>query len=229
MILFMLFTLTAFSTHAEDDLNKFNQVSFSVKVSQQVDNDTGTLNFRAHSQNKDASTVNEEINRQMQAAKEALEDFDNLTLETSSYRVYPVYNKYQDIKTWRGEQTLTITTKNLRTLPEVLQQVQKHLKYSGMRFNVSSEKRQQVMDELMLDGLKKYQAKAKLIANSFGEKKYRITATQIGHSAPISPYRKSYAMEADMGMVAAQSAPVVESGKSQINLDISGLILIKNH
>ncbi|MDG6774839.1 SIMPL domain-containing protein [Thiomicrorhabdus sp. ZW0627] len=207
-----------------------HRIHFSVSQAAQVDNDIVEIQFQHIAQAATAEQVMQEINEHMQSAMEILNDYQSddgvkLQIQTSQYRVYPAYNKQQIITHWRGQQSLTITSKNSAGLSKILSRIQPILSYQSTHFRISEHKKQEWISKLTSDALQRYQHQAKKIAHSFGTEQYKLLETNIQSPSysqpPIQPYLRAAAM-------AEQAAPVMESGSSELRVRVEGTLQIDN-
>ena len=201
-----------------------HSIYFSVNESQRVDNDLVSITFRYVAQAATAELVMQSINQKMQAAIQVLKRFPKMETQTSQYQVRPIYNKQQIITHWQGQQNLTISTANQAGLPKLLAQLQPYLNYQSMRFHVSEETQKFIKNNLLKKALTNYQEKAKYIASSFGATHYQLLETRIDTPNLPVPYINNVMRSANVMSEAA--IPVMEAGKSDVKVQITGKILI---
>lgn len=221
---FVLLSLQANASEPSQKEPNGHSLYFTVTENTRVDNDVVSVTFHSIAQAPTADLVMQEINQKMQSARKALHNPADLQLQTSRYQVNPRYNKDQVITHWQGQQSLTITTQNQAGLPKLLKSLQPHLSYQSMQFYVSDKAQQHAKKSLLNSALKNYQAKAKQIAASFGAKNYLLIETRIDSPDLATPYTKNYLRSAQV--MSDSVSPVVETGKSDISVIISGKILI---
>lgn len=229
--LILLLSLTGlFFTHlslADDTLPQFNQVTFSVTQSQQVENDLVSVRFSAHAEEKTAQAVQHEINQKMHQAQRALNRYSDITISTQDYRVGPVYDEHKKIQHWKGQQMLSLNLKIQPGLADILSKVQPYLHYNDMHFAVSEPLREKTMTSLLKNALAQYQAKAKLIAEAFGQTTFRISRTQVQSATPSHPLRSIH--KAYVSSTASQPIPpTVETGNTRLRITVSGQVTIPN-
>lgn len=227
ILLAVTLSLSAFGqAWADEDANRFNRISFTETVSETVSNDQVTVQFIARAQDSDPETVAREINQQMQHAKRLIDRTQGLRVQTGGYRIHPVYDKDQNIQTWRGQQTLSIETQNSPGLAKILTELQSLLSYNGMQFSVSRQQQERVMERLLKQGIQAYRDKAKQIARAFGKEAFNITETHIDNPMPPTIYRQPRTLA--LSTMKAESAPVMEAGQTDLRLTISGVVTIRN-
>ena len=192
-------------------------VTLSATASQSIKNDTAIIHFAAQAQGQTPAEVIASINQQMQQALEALEDNKQIQLQTGTYSVYPVYEKNRLIM-WRGRQTLSLQTKNIKELPDILAEVQEILPYQSILFTVSQTKQQQIINTLITKAIQNLKERARLAMKSFGAKQALPLTTNIQtHPNSYLPIYRTLA--------AKDSAPGIKAGQSKINVSVSGQFL----
>jgi len=217
----LLFTASA---KAGDDGANSHIIHFSVSESARIDNDLVAVTFRYVTQAPTADLVMQAINQKMQAANEVLKDVKRIEVQTDQYNVNPVYDKNRIITHWQGQQSLTLHSVNQAGLPKLLEKLEPYLNYQSMRFYVSDAVQQQAKDQLLDKALKQYQSKAQRIAESFGAKRYHLLETRIDLPNQATPYAESYVRTARV--MSDMAAPVLQAGKTELNVQITGKISI---
>ncbi|MCF6253606.1 MAG: SIMPL domain-containing protein, partial [Thiomicrorhabdus sp.] len=202
-----------------------NKVYFSISESQKLDNDILTITLKATSQERSANKVMEKVNRKMQTAIASLKNYPDIEVQTSQYRVHPIYNKGETIRHWNGSQSLVITLDANSKQLKVLTKLQEHLTYQSMHFKISAPKKQKAVQQLTLSALKTFQEQAKLIADAFGATNYRLLETRINSPLPQgNPQAATFSSR--MVMAKSMTAPAIESGQSTLTVHISGVLLL---
>lgn len=203
-----------------------HSIYFTINESERVENDVASITFHTIKQAPNAELVMLQINEKMQAAHNALKNFSDLELQTSQYQVNPSYNKDQVITHWQGQQSLTIITENQAGLPKLLETLQPYLSYQSMRFYVSDKTQKSAKDQLLNKALRSYQDRAKQIAGGFGTQRYQLVETRIDLPDLATPYAENYLRSARSNVMSDSVAPVVEAGKSEVSVQITGKIVL---
>ncbi|MCF6345959.1 MAG: SIMPL domain-containing protein [Thiomicrorhabdus sp.] len=204
-----------------------NNVYFSITESQEMDNDISIVTLSASAQARSAKSVMEAINKKMQAALATLKKYPEIDAQTTQYQVHPVYQKDRVIRHWNGSQSLVVTLDASSKQFQVLTELQEQLIYQNMQFKVSTEKRQEAMQQLTLKALHSFQQQAKHIANAFGSVDFKLLETRIN-----TPFSRQYAQEkafsSRMMVAESMAAPALEAGTSTLNITVSGVLLLPN-
>lgn len=201
-----------------------NKVHFSITESKQVENDIVSIRFNKQVQASSAQAVTSEINQVMNEAVLALKKYPTISVQTSQYNIRPVYNKKRTISHWSGSQSLTMTFDNQPKLLNSLSEIQALLTYQSMKFSVSEDRKKSILNKLTLKAIKQFQKQAAVIATSFQASQYQILETRINMPNHF-PSPQNYA-PARMMMAESMAPPAVESGKSRLQVQITGLLLL---
>ena len=216
----------ASDTTSTDKTIEGNKVHFSITESQRIENDIVSIRFKKQVQSSSAQAVTNEINQAMNKALKRLQKYPAISSQTSQYNIHPVHNKNRVISHWAGYQTLTIRFENSAKRLKSLADLQPILNYQSMNFSISEDRKQDALNSLTVKGIKRFQKKADLIATSFQAPNYKLLETRI-NMPNNSPIRHNYSAPR---MMAAESMapPAVEAGQSQLQVTITGSILISN-
>jgi predicted secreted protein len=215
-------------------------VHLSASERVEVEQDELVANLRYEAENKDAKALQNEINTVMKKAVDAAKAVPGVEVTTEQYYVYlneerpqPLPNTPEDrqpkpVRTWRGNQGLTLTGKSADALLDLTGKLQEMgLAMNGLNYQVSSEKMEETKDSLLEAALLKLRKKAERVAKALGkgESELREVSVDSNENNFVAP-RAMMAMAADAGM-AKMAAPVASPGKSEVSLSVSALALLK--
>lgn len=207
-----------------DELN-YNIVRLSYMAEQQVENDLMRVTFVASGQAESARDASDKVNDDMAWAQKRLKGKDFVKSQTLSYQTHPQY-KNRVIVSWRASQQLLLESASIVELTGLTGVLQEKLKVQNMQFQVSTQMKSTVNDELLVLGISGFRKKADLIVKSMGGKEYKIVSMDVNEngSGPILNYNNR---RLDMAMnVAPVSEPGIESGESNLTVHVSGSIQI---
>jgi predicted secreted protein len=206
-----------------DDTQHYNQVSLTVKASEQVSNDTMHVMLYTYGEGSDPTQLAAKINRDMGWALSVVKPLQDIRAATGSYKTWPLTAKDGRTTTgWRAQQSLELESLNSEELGRVIGELQQRLRINGMNFKISNRRHDAVEDHLIDNALAAFRARAKRSASNLGARDYRIVSINIGSSAQSPPvlYRPRLAVAA-----AETDAPVpVASGESEVSVTVSGTI-----
>lgn len=203
-----------------DDKLGHDRVEFTVQAEEELPNDLAEAVLAAQAENSDPARVAKEINETMAWALKQVHGVVDIAADSGGYQTYPVYDKTR-LDHWRGIQTLTLRSKRIEALNNVVAQLQRHLQVQDMRFTVSPDQRQAGESRLIDQALDKFRARALRIQNRLGAEGYDIVTLQLGaagNPAPIPVARMAMAR-------VENSAPVAgEAGTSRLILRVHAVI-----
>jgi predicted secreted protein len=206
-----------------DEAPRYNQISLSAEVSEQVSNDTMHVTLNTYGEHRDAAQLAAQINRDMAWALALVKTQPGVKAASGSYQTWPLTSKDGRTTTgWRGQQSLELESKDSEQLGKVTGDLQERLKISDMNFTVSDDKRNSVENRLIDNALDAFEARAQIIASNLKAGSYRIVSINIGSSSQPPPVL--YQPRVAMATMEADSAVAVESGESEVAVNVSGTI-----
>jgi predicted secreted protein len=204
----------------------------------EVDQDELIANLQYQAENKDAKALQNDINTVMKKAVDAAKAVPDIEVTTEQYYVYlnenqprpdlPPDQQPKPVKTWRGNQGLTLTSKSADALLELTGKLQElGLTMNGLNYNVSPEKMEETKDSLLEAALIKLRKKAERVAKALGKDESELREVTVDANDNFAPQpRMMMAMAADSRME-KMAAPVASPGKTEINLTVSALAVLK--
>ena len=198
------------------------RVGFSVDRSREVANDWVTAVLSVTHEDPSAAEVAARINRDMSFALELAKKQSAVRARTGGYSTQPVYDsKRGNVRHWRGTQELVLESGDVAALTALVGELQERLQVQSLAFSVSPERRRKVEEELLVEALQAFQARAELVRRTFGASSYRLVEVQVGTGGggpPPRPMMRAMAADAEM------MPPAVEGGTSEITASASGAI-----
>ena len=224
LILFVIVLSCSVNGVFADELN-YNLVRLSYKAEQKVENDTMRVTFVASGQAENAKDASDKVNEDMAWALKKLNGIGFVKSQTLGYQTYPQY-KNKVIVSWRASQQLLLESVNIVELTVLTGVLQEKLKVQNMQFQVSTQMKRAVNDELLVLGISGFREKAELIVKSMGGKEYKVVSMDVNENSygPMVNYRNRQ-MNMAMSAVPA-SEPGIESGESNLAVDVAGSIQI---
>lgn len=207
-----------------DELN-YNLVRLAYKAEQQVENDMMRVTLVASGQAESASDASDKVNDDMAWALSKFKGNSVVKSQTLGYQTYPQH-KNSVIVSWKASQQLLLESTSVVELTTLTGVLQEKLKVQNMQFQVSTQKKGTVVDDLLVLGIAGFRQKADLIVKSMGGKEYKVVSMDVNEngSLPMVNYKSR---QMDMAVSAAHvSEPGIESGESNLAVDVSGSIQI---
>ena len=199
-----------------------NRASFQVVVTREVENDWATARLTATAEGKDPALVAAEVNKRMERALARTKQVKGIEVESGGYMTQPVYDASRIVR-WQAWQEMRLESADVDRLSKLIGALQEdQLMLSGIEFSVKRETREALQDELTLEALRKFRARADLIAKGLAGKGWSMVAVSVGQGG-AQPRVYAMRAEADMSMKSA-AAPSFEAGKSDLQVTVDGTI-----
>jgi predicted secreted protein len=225
----------AAAASAEPAADPRNRASFQIVVTREVENDWAMARLSAMAEGKDPAAVAAEVNARMQKALARAKKEKGIEVESGSYVTQPVYDVERPstssvadgdgkgrIVRWQAWQELRLESADVDRLSKLIGALQEEqLALSGIEFTVKRETREALEDELALEALRKFRARADLITKGLAGSGWSLVAVSVGQGGAQPRFQSM--MRADMAMKSAP-APAFEAGKSEVQVTVDGTI-----
>lgn len=214
-------------------------INFSASERRTMPQDLLMASLRIEVDDKnDPTAVQKKINEAMKKALDVTKGESAFKVSTGAYSVYKYDNpiivnrqtgeqKLEPV--WRGSQTIDIESKNSAGLMEAVGKIQNMgFAMNNLAYTLSQDVMEKTRDELMVEALKKLQAKAKIVAQTLGKSSVELVDVNVDTGGPVMPMYKTMMARGEMAMAAdAAPPPVAEAGETDVTLTVSARALIK--
>jgi len=205
----------------EDRPNR--RIGFSVERSSEVANDWVTAVLSVTHEDPSAAEVAARINRDMTWALDLAKKKNAVRARTGGYSTLPIQDpKRGSVRHWRGSQELVLESGDASALTGLVGELQERLQVQSLGFSVSPDRRRKIEEELVVEALEAFQARADLVRKTFGASSYRLVEVHVGTGGggppPVRPMMRTMAADAEM------MPPAVEGGTSEITASANGTI-----
>ncbi|MDX8381528.1 MAG: SIMPL domain-containing protein [Ghiorsea sp.] len=222
-----LFSATPLWAEAE----KGTIVSLTAEATIEVANDEVIISFRVEERGKKLDALRQRVNQMSASIEKSLAKEKGVRLKTSSRRVDPIWQKgsYQVKREgWLVVQSGSITSKNLEDVPRWLDIIE-HVgaKLQGLSFRISDSVRRETQEDLRIQAIHQFQAKANTVVHELGATYFQILHLNTGSSTPSRPMYRSERTYMAKSMAVGDAAPALSSGESQISVSVSGDIEVE--
>ncbi|MBI1275735.1 DUF541 domain-containing protein, partial [bacterium] len=183
-----------------------------------------------------ARTVQDAINRTMQAGVAKAKAVTSVKVNTGSYNIYsydpnpqPAGSKAKPRLKWRGSQTIELEGKDSAAVLDLTGKLQDMgFAMNGLNYILSTEKAEGFRDQLIARALGTLKARAALMAKSLGKSSYELLEINVDSNANVVPYMpKAMMMRAEAGAAADMATPVAEPGQTDVTLTVGASVLLK--
>jgi predicted secreted protein len=168
------------------------------------------------------ATLASAINRSMNDALRVAKEYRGVKARSGSNQVYPVYSKGTTLQGWRGRAEIRVESGDFEAASALIGKLQSSMQLASIHFSVAPETRKAAEDELMVEAIKAFKARADVVKGALGGHDYRLVRVNVasGYSGPQPRFAAAPRMAAAQEVV----APSFEAGTSQITVTASGTI-----
>jgi predicted secreted protein len=226
IVLGQLVSLAQFMTMAlAGETEQYDIISIQAQRSMEVDNDLMYAELSVEIEGKEPAMLAGKINEVMTWALSEARKSDTIDVMSGNYYVHAVYDNNK-ITHWRANQILNLKSKDVTGMTRLIGILQGRMMMKSMGFGISSQKKDEIENELITKALDAFKERATIVTGSLQAKGYRIVNISIdtpGAEGPPRPLMRAMAMAME-GVVAA---PAVEPGMSNITVVVSGAIQLQ--
>jgi predicted secreted protein len=207
----------------EDDAQSLRRVSFQVERSREVDNDWLRASVVAQAEDADPAAVADRVNQAMTWALARAKAVPGLKLHTTGYQTWPIQESGR-IRRWQASQQLLIEGADASAITKLLGELQNRVQLGSLEFTLSLERRRAVEEELSVEVLKAFRAKAELVADTLGAGSYQIVRVDLGGGGAVVPIHRDMAAASYEMRAKSVAEPSAEGGRSQVSIQASATI-----
>ena len=201
----------------------YNRIHFSVVAEKQVSADEISVTMSVQRNGPDIAMLADQVNRTMESALKTANKEKGIQVETLNYQTNKNYQKGKQ-SGWQVSQSLSLMGSDMEQMSELIGKLQADLQLNSITYQVSSERKQQIEDELSEIALKKFTAKAAKYSNSLNRSNYQIVQISLSNQNNSPP--RPMLMARQGAMMAAESivAPSIQPGDQKISITATGSI-----
>lgn len=224
--LLALFSHTA--THADSTPAERGMVNLQAEVSREVQNDEMRATFYTEQSHKNPTTLANQVNQSINAAMTMAKRYPAINVTTAGQNTHPIYDDKNRLTTWRSRSGIELKGTDFRAMSELMAQVQEQLQLGNVSFNVSTQQRKTVENELLTELTQAFKQRATTLQQAWGSSSYELvtlnvnTENQQHYPQPVMMMRGS----ADM-MEAKVTTQNIEAGNSRIQVSANGTVQLK--
>jgi len=211
---------------ADEPQEPRNRVRFRVESTREVANNWIRATVGISAENADPAALADRINRDMAWALEQARGESRVEAKSGGYQTYPVHEQGK-LRRWRASQDLLLEGGDSDAMTALLGKLQARLQLRSFQFSVARETREKVEQELVVEALDAFQARAELVRKALDAGGYALDDVSVdtGGGAP-PPVMRSMAAEG-MAMRGAVAPPAVEGGSSRLSISVHGTIVLE--
>lgn len=210
---------------AADPAPRYNMVELQAEAQREVPNDTLSASLYVELNDANPAALAAAINKAANEALRVARDYKSVRVRSGSNQTYPVYAKGNVLQGWRGRAEIRLESKDFAAASGLIGKLQAGMQLASLGFSVSPEARRQAENELMVEAIGAFKARAEIVRGALAGRGYKVQRLNVssGHSAPPPRFAMARALSAGAPEVAA---PDLEGGVSQVTVNAVGAIEI---
>lgn len=206
---------------AEPAQPRYNTVEFQAEAQREVQNDLLNASLYVELGDSSAAVLANAINKSVNEALRTAKEYKGVRVRSGNNQTYPVYTKSNQLQGWRGRAEIRIESKDFEAASGLIGKLQATMQLGSISFSVAPETRRVVEDELIVEAINAFKARAEIVKGALAGRSYKVQRLQInsGRSVPPPP-RLAMARAASSEV----TTPSFEGGVSQLTITANGAI-----
>ncbi len=215
--------LAASAFAAEPAQPRYNTVEFQVDVQREVQNDLLNASLYVELNDASASALADAINKSVNDALRVAKETKGVRARSGNNQTYPVYTKGNQLQGWRGRAEIRIEAKDFEAASALIGKLQAKMQLGNISFSVAPETRRAVEEELIVEAIGAFKARAEIVRTALAGRGYRLQRLNVASGHNLPQPRFAVARSA-MSSAQEVAAPSFEAGVSQLTVTASGAI-----
>jgi len=225
-LIFVLSALFSSVTLANQPNDFYNRVSFTVSAETEAPNDQLVITLKAQEQGDSLEKLADEVNKTMKWALDIASQSDVIRAQTMHYQTQPVYTKGKQTG-WQISHSVSLSSTDIEALTEMVGKLQSRLQIQSASYEVTTEKKNHLIEQLTQEALQRFTLKASSISQALQRKNYKIVQIDLNSGQPDFP-RPMMSMSRSMLASEAVTPPAFEPGTQKITVFATGTIEISD-
>jgi len=208
---------------ADNPSQQYGMVSLDASASADVVNDELVTRLQVIEDGSNPAKLTDLVNKKTALVLDAVNNFDAIKAETSSYNTRPLYHD-GEISSWQVTQHLTLETDNFEQMSQFIADISSLANIQSMQFQVSQEQAERIKQDLVKQAIANFKQKALLVATQFDRSGYELVNLSINgnHFRPMPVMERSTLMMADSMQKGTPAA--LSGGTNEVSIQVSGTI-----
>lgn len=207
---------------AEPAQPHYNTVTLQAEAQREVQNDLLNATLYVEANDATPAGVANAVNKTVNAALRVAKEYKDVRVRSGNNQTYPVYSRSNQLQGWRGRGEIRIESRDFEAASAVIARLQPGMQLANMGFSISREARRAAEDELAVEAIAAFKARAEVLRKALGGRGYKLQNVNVsnGHNAPQPRFALARAAPA-----AQEVVPInMEGGYSVIVVTASGAI-----
>ena len=203
-------------------------VNLQTEVSREVQNDEMRATLYTEQSHKNPTTLANQISQTINTAMTAAKRYPAVTVKTTGQNTYPIYDDKNRLTTWRARSEIELKSTDFRAMSELMAQLQEQLQLGNISFNVSTQQRKAVENELLAELTQAFKQRATILQTAWGSSGYELVNLTINTESQQHYPQPMMMMRASADMMESKVAPQnMEAGNSRIQISANGTVQLK--
>jgi len=210
---------------AADPAPRYNTIELQADAQRVVANDTLNASLFVELNDANPAALANAINMAANGALRVARDYKSVRVRSGSNQTYPVYTKGKLLQGWRGRAEIRLESKDFEAASGLIGKLQAGMQLGSLSFSVSPEARRQAENELIVEAIGSFNARAEIVRGALAGRGYKVQRLNVnsGRSAPSPRFAMARVLAAGAPDVAA---PDLEGGESLVTVTVGGAIEI---
>ena len=202
---------------------RYNLVTIQAQAQREAQNDLLNATLYVEVNDSSSAAVANAVNKTVNEALRVAKEYRNVRVRSGNNRTYPVYSRSNQLQGWRGRGEIRIESRDFEAASALIGKLQSGMQLGGISFTVAPDTRRALEDELTVEAIAAFRARAEVVRNALGGKGYKISRLSIaGGHVPVQPFAVARAAVSS----AEVTPPSLEGGVSQITITANGSVEI---
>jgi len=216
----------AVTSHAgESGRGTHSQVELQAEAQREVQNDLLNATLFVELNDQSPAALASHLNQRMTQALQTAKKFPAVRARSGNTHTFPVYARSNVLQGWRGRAEIRIESRDFDAAATLIGELQSSLQLAGISFAVSQQTRRAAENELTVEAITAFKARAEIVRGALAGESYRIQRLNLQHGHNIPQPRFAMARAATATQEVAP--PTFEAGVSLVTVTASGVIELR--
>ena len=201
---------------------RYNTVEFQAEAQREVQNDQLNASLYVEMNDSSSAALASAINKTVNEALSVAKQYTSVRVRSGNNQTYPVYSRGNQLQGWRGRAEIRIESKDIEAASTLIGKLQAKMQLGNISFSVAPETRRSVEDELAVEAINAFKARAEVVKTALAGRGYKLQrlSLNIGSNMP----QPRFAMARAAAPSSEVTPPNLEAGVSQITVTANGAI-----
>lgn len=224
LLLSLVLVPCALAQEPERDQPRYNVVSFQVEAQREVRNDLLNATLYVELTDSSSAALANAINRSTNDALRVAKEYKTVRARSGNNQTFPVYSRSNQLQGWRGRAEIRIESRDFEAASVLIGKLQSTMQLGNISFSVAPDTRRAAEDELTVEAIGAFKARAEVVRNALAGRGYRLARLNVAGGASLPQPRFAMARAASASPEVA--APNLEAGVSLVTVTANGSIEI---